>query len=74
MNWAVLMVGGVALLATLYYIVWGRKQYSPPNDTVEDYIMRAEAGPSEVEEKEASGRVEEIRVPDKILEEAERQD
>ena len=71
MNWAILMVGGVTFLATAYYIIWGRKQYSPPSDTVEDYIMRAEAGLSE---KGASGGAEEIRVADKILEEAEKQD
>jgi amino acid transporter len=39
MNWACLMVGGVILLATVYYI-WDRKTYSPPNETIEDYIER----------------------------------
>jgi amino acid transporter len=40
MNWACVMVGGVVILATVYYMVWGRKVYSPPKETVEDYIER----------------------------------
>ena len=42
MNWACAMVGGVALLATVYYVIWGRKTYTPPNEVVEDYIKRNE--------------------------------
>jgi hypothetical protein len=42
MNWAIVMVGGVVLLATIYYIFWGRKLYTPPNETIEDYIQRYE--------------------------------
>jgi hypothetical protein len=42
MNWACAMVGGVTLLATIYYIIWGRKSYTPPNETVEDYIQRGQ--------------------------------
>jgi hypothetical protein len=67
MNWAVVMVGGVIVLATMYYIAWGRKQYSPPNDTVEDYIMRAEAGPSE---KVIGGPVEDRVVEKELAEES----
>jgi len=40
MNWACVMVGGTVVLATAYYIVWGRKSYTPPNETIEDYIER----------------------------------
>jgi amino acid transporter len=54
MNWAILMVGGVVFSATVYYVVYGRYQYSPPNETVEDYIQRAQAG-------ETSGGVKEVR-------------
>jgi hypothetical protein len=42
MNWASTLVGGIGLLATGYYIAWGRKSYSPPDETVEDYIQRSE--------------------------------
>jgi amino acid transporter len=80
MNWAVLMVGGVALLATIYYIIWGRKQYSPPNETVEDYIQRAQAG-AQVEaqdgttssEKEVSGGVTEERLEENSVQGVEKQ-
>ena len=60
MNWACVMVGGVVLLATLYYIIWGRKTYSPPNETVEDYIKQHQATTSA--EVVASGEVIEERV------------
>jgi hypothetical protein len=43
MNWACAMVGGVALLATIYYVIWGRKVYAPPNETIEDFIERYQA-------------------------------
>jgi hypothetical protein len=43
MNWACVMVGGVALLATIYYVIWGRKVYAPPNETIEDFIERYQA-------------------------------
>jgi choline transport protein len=65
MNWAILMVGGVALLATIYYILWGRKQYSPPTDTVEDYVLRTQTGTTS--EKEASGGVVEKEAEERDL-------
>jgi hypothetical protein len=40
MNWASVMVGGTIIFATAYYIIWGRKSYSPPVETIEDYIER----------------------------------
>jgi amino acid transporter len=55
MNWAIAMVGGIVVLATVYYMVWARKIYSPPNDTVEDYIERYETTLSSSEK--ASGVV-----------------
>jgi amino acid transporter len=42
MNWACVMVGGVVLLATVYYIAFGRKTYAPPEETIEEYIERCE--------------------------------
>jgi amino acid transporter len=30
MNWGIVMFGGIILLATVYYLIWGRKQYVPP--------------------------------------------
>lgn len=52
MNWAIVMVGGPIVLATAYYIIWGRKTYSPPNETAEAYIERYEATTASSEEKE----------------------
>jgi amino acid transporter len=40
MNWAIAMVGGVTLLATIYYIAWGRNTYTPPMETIEVYLER----------------------------------
>jgi amino acid transporter len=30
MNWSSLMFGGMILFATVYYLIYGRKQYTPP--------------------------------------------
>jgi amino acid transporter len=30
MNWGIAMFGGVIVLATVYYVVWGRRIYVPP--------------------------------------------
>jgi hypothetical protein len=76
MNWAALMVGGVALLATIYYIIWGRKQYSPPNETVEDYIQRAQAGAqaeAASSEKEVNGGAVELRAEEESVQGVEKQ-
>jgi hypothetical protein len=60
MNWACVMVGGVTLLATIYYAIWGRKTYAPPNETIEDYITRSkDQDVSTSTDKEASGVVAE---------------
>jgi amino acid transporter len=58
MNWGIAMVGGVALLATIYYIIWGRKTYTPPNETIEDYMERYGTW----SEKGVSGSVVEVSV------------
>jgi choline transport protein len=62
MNWACALVGGVALLATVYYIVWGRKTYTPPKETIEDYIKRYEETTTTSSEKEVSGGLAEESV------------
>jgi hypothetical protein len=41
MNWAIVLCGGVTILATGYYFLWGRKQYKPPRETLENYIARS---------------------------------
>jgi hypothetical protein len=62
MNWSCAMVGGIILFATVYYVIWGRKTYSPPKETIEDYIQRYQAtGPSPSLEKDVSGEVVEER-------------
>jgi amino acid transporter len=67
MNWASTLVGGIVLLATGYYILWGRKLYSPPDETVEDYIQRSEreesdgVGAEMVPEKRVEVEMEEKR-------------
>jgi hypothetical protein len=58
MNWGIVMVGGISLLATVYYMIWGRKTYTPPNETIEAYIERYGTGP----EQEVSGTVTEVIV------------
>jgi hypothetical protein len=58
MNWASAMVGGIALLATIYYIIWGKRTYLPPTDTIEDFIGRYEA--TVASENEAHGAAEKV--------------
>ena len=58
MNWACVMVGGTVVLATAYYIVWGRKTYTPPTETIEDFMDRYSASTSS--EKEPSVNAEEV--------------
>jgi amino acid transporter len=60
MNWAIAMVGGVIVLATVYYIIWGRKTYTPPDETIEDYMDRYEATSASSEKAVGSPAVEEI--------------
>ena len=59
------MVGGVVLLATIYYIIWGRKLYTPPNETIEDYTQRYEG--TTLSEKEEPVEVVEGEVETKRL-------
>jgi hypothetical protein len=59
MNWSCVMVGGIFVWSTVYYIVWGRYTYTPPNETIDDYIEdissydvgKTEASAMHVEEK-----------------------
>jgi len=60
MNWGIVMVGGPIVLATVYYIAWGRKSFTPPKETVEDYIQR-------YEESDTSNGVAEEKVPNAIV-------
>jgi uncharacterized membrane protein (DUF485 family) len=60
MNWAIVMAGGVIVLATVYYIIWGRKTYTPPNETIEDYMERYEATTASSEKAVDSSVVEEM--------------
>jgi hypothetical protein len=69
MNWAIALVGGIALLATIYYIIWARYTYSPPDDTVEDYIQRFNAT-SASSEKEGSAAFADEKVPEPSVDEA----
>jgi len=59
MNWACVMVGGLVLLATIYYIIWGRKQYTPPAETIEDYIKAYQTSTTSSEKEGSGGLVEE---------------
>jgi amino acid transporter len=52
MNWAIVMVGGVIVLATVHYLIWSRKTYEPPNETIEDYMERYEEATTVSSEKE----------------------
>jgi amino acid transporter len=65
MNWASTLVGGIVLLATGYYVAWGQKLYSPPEETVEDFIQRSEReagdGADVAAEKSVAAGIEEKR-------------
>jgi amino acid transporter len=66
MNWACVMVGGTVVLATAYYIVWGRKSYTPPKETIEDFMERFQT--TSESEKEPSTTVVEDSAEPKELE------
>src|ERR1700712_3760366 len=38
MNWGIVMYGGVAIFAAIYYVLWGRKAFSPPDDAFEHLL------------------------------------
>jgi len=59
MNWAVVMIGGTVIFATVYYIAWGRKKYMPPNEIVEDYIARYQTTMTSSEKDGKSAVIEE---------------
>jgi hypothetical protein len=51
------MYGGVIILSTAYYAVWGRKTFTPPNETLEDF-MEPSVSALEVEEGVKMGKVD----------------
>lgn len=57
MNWGCAMYGGVIILSTAYYAVWGRKTFTPPNETLEDF-MEPSVSALEVEEGVKMGKVD----------------
>jgi hypothetical protein len=59
MNWACVLVGGLVLLATIYYIIWGRKTYTPPVETIEDYIKGYQISTTSSEKEGSGGLAEE---------------
>jgi len=65
MNWAVVMVAGPIIFATVYYMVWGRKTYTPPDETIEDYIVRYEATTESSEKEMSSGVLGEMAADEK---------
>jgi hypothetical protein len=38
MNWSIVMYIAVIAFSTFHYVLWGRKQLTPPAETIEDYI------------------------------------
>jgi hypothetical protein len=42
MNWGIVMYGGVVILSGFYYIIWARKTYTPPGETLEDFMTTNE--------------------------------
>ena len=66
MNWAILLLGGPIILATIYYFLGGRKIYTPPDQTIDDYIVRYKAT-TESSEKEMSSGVTKEKAADDYL-------
>ena len=69
MNWGIAMYGGVIILSTIYYIISGRKTYSLPEETIEDYLevernryeqSHTSVGKREIGDMEITEKVEEI--------------
>jgi amino acid transporter len=69
MNWAIVMVGGPVILATVHYLTGGRKTYMPPEETVDDYIGRYKAT-SESSDKELSSGVAEKSADETVAEQS----
>jgi amino acid transporter len=36
MNWGVVMYGGIVIIATVYYMIWGRHQFTPPRESIDE--------------------------------------
>jgi hypothetical protein len=73
MNWAIVMLGGPVVLATAYYLLGGRRTYTPPTETVDDFIDRYEAA-TQSSETELGSAVAEEKVPEQSVDAAEKQD
>jgi amino acid transporter len=50
MNYAIVMIGGIMTLATVYYIIRGHNTYQPPTETTEELREREEEDGAEVKE------------------------
>jgi len=64
MNWAIVMVGGTLIWATVYYIIWGRNIYTPPTKSIQDII---ETDVSEEAPSEKALSEPEVVSPEKVL-------
>jgi len=65
MNWAIVMVGGTLIWATVYYAIWGRKIYTPPTKSIQD-IIEADLNEEAPSEKAVS-EPEVVMAPEKVL-------
>jgi hypothetical protein len=66
MNWAILMLGGPIVLATVYYLLGGRNTYMPPEQTVDNFIDRYQVT-TESSKKEMSSGIAEEKAADETL-------
>jgi hypothetical protein len=66
MNWAILMLGGPIVLATVYYLLGGRRSYTPPDESVDDYINRYDAA-TEWQETDVGGGISEDKDPNETV-------
>jgi amino acid transporter len=77
MNWAIMMLGGPIIFATAYYFLGGKRIYTPPEETVDDYIVRYE-GTTKSENEMSSGiadvKAASSTVADPIVDGAEKLD
>jgi len=77
MNWAIVLVGGIVILATVYYWLGGRRTYTPPEETLDDYVGQSEAtmkSDKEMSSGVAEGKAANQTVTDPSVDEAEKRD
>jgi len=70
MNWAIAVVGGIILLATIYYVAYGRRVYTPPDQSVEGYIEQYEA--TAASDRVSSSVLFDEKAPEATVEEPEK--